>query len=282
MDEPFIGSEAVRTGRVSAYQLRTMFEAIYPDVYVSRFTNPSLRTRVEGAMLWSRGRAVVAGLAAAALHNSPSVDDDAPVELIWQNTHPPAGLTVRNERLEDDEIARAVGLSVTSRARTAFDLGRFLEREQAVAQLDALMWASPFAIEDVLLLAKRHRGARGLKGLRRVLPLVDGGAASPPESRLRLLFIDDGLPRPTTQIPICGDNGRLIRMADVGWEDYMVVAEYDGDQHRTNRRQYVKDIRVLATVAEMNWIVIRVVKEDRDEDILRRVRSALISRGWKP
>jgi hypothetical protein len=282
MDEPFIGSDAVRTGRLSAYQLRTTFTAIYPDVYVSRFTDPTLRTRVAGAVLWSRGRAVVAGLAAAALHNSSWVDDDAPVELIWQNTRPPAGLTVRNERLEDDEIARAVGHAVTSRARTAFDLARFLERDQAVARLDALKWASPFEIEDVLLLAKRYRGARGLKALRRVLPLVDGGAASPPETRLRLLFIDDGLPRPTTQIPICGDNGRLIRMADMGWEDYMVVVEYDGDQHRTDRRQYVKDIRVLSTVAEMGWIVIRVVKEDSDADILRRARSALVRRGWRP
>lgn len=41
------------------------------------------------------------------------------------------------------------------------------------------MRAAPFASEEVLLLAKRYGGARGVKRLRNALPLVDGGAASP-------------------------------------------------------------------------------------------------------
>lgn len=138
------------------------------------------------------------------------------------------------------------------------------------------------SIEDVLLLAKRYRGARGLRALREVLPLVDGGAASPQETRLRLLFIDSGLPRPTTQIPVVEGRGRLVRMLDMGWEEFMVAAEYDGDQHRTSRPQYVKDVRVLPKLERMGWIVIRVLKEDRDDEVIDRARTALISRGWRP
>ena len=139
-----------------------------------------------------------------------------------------------------------------------------------------------FSIEDVLLLAKRHQGARGLRQLRAALPLVDGGAASPPETRLRLLFIDAGLPKPTTQIPVVDLRGRLVRMLDMCWEDFRVAAEYDGDQHRTNRPQYVKDVRVLPKLQRMGWDVIRVLKEDRDDDTIERARTALLSRGWKP
>jgi hypothetical protein len=157
-----------------------------------------------------------------------------------------------------------------------------LEREEAVARLDALMRAQIFSSEDVLMLAKRYRGARGLKALREVLPLVDGGAASPQETSLRLLFIDAGLPRPTTQIPVVDGRGRLVRMLDMGWEDFMVGAEYDGDQHRTSRRQYVKDVRVYPKLRRMGWIVVRVLKEDRDDDVVEQARSALISRGWRP
>jgi hypothetical protein len=97
--------------------------------------------------------------------------------------------------------------------------------------------ATPFSAEDVLLIAKRHHGARGTRQLRELLPLVDGGAASPKETWLRLLLIDAGFPKPTTQIPAVEDHGRLVRMLDLGWEDFMVAAEYDGDQHRTNRDQ---------------------------------------------
>ena len=35
----------------------------------------------------------------------------------------------------------------------------------------------------------------------------------------------------------------LLAMLDMGWQQFKVAAEYDGDQHRTDRRQYVKDIR---------------------------------------
>ena len=62
----------------------------------------------------------------------------------------------------------------------------------------------------------------------------------------------------------------------------MVAVEYDGDQHRTNRRQYVKDVRVLPKLQRMGWDVIRVLKEDRDDDTIERARTALLSRGWKP
>jgi hypothetical protein len=262
--------------------LRTEYSPIYPNVYQSAFSEPSLRTRTQGAWLWSGQRATVAGLAAAALLGSQWIDDDAPVELIWRNSHPPDGLIVRNERLHDDELTWRARLPVTTPERTAFDLGRHLLRDEAIAKLDALMYATSFAVEDVLLLAKRYPGARGLRSLRRALPLVDGGAASPQETRLRLLFIDAGFPRPTTQIPVVENNGRLLRMLDMGWEHFMVAAEYDGDLHRTNRRKYVMDLRVLPKIERMGWQVIRVIKEDRDDDIIRRARTALISRGWRP
>ncbi|MGV0803276.1 hypothetical protein ABQF26_40235, partial [Mycolicibacterium elephantis] len=88
----------------------------------------------------------------------------------------------------------------------------------AVERLDALTRAKPWSIEDVLLLAKRYRGARGLKRLSQALPLVDGGAASLQETRLRLLYLDAGLPRPATQIPVFDEYGQLVRILDMGWE----------------------------------------------------------------
>jgi very-short-patch-repair endonuclease len=61
----------------------------------------------------------------------------------------------------------------------------------------------------------------------------------------------------------------------MGWEDWMVAVEYDGDQHRTDRRQYVKDIRRSEMLKRMGWTVVRVVAEDHPADIIRRVRAAI-------
>jgi hypothetical protein len=278
----FSGSEAIATAKLTEYELRRWYRPIFRDVYIPKRAEPSLRDRTVGAWLWSRRRAVIAGVAASALHGAAWVDAEVPIELIFQNSRRHRGLVVRNETLAGDEITRVAGIPVTTRARTAFDLGRHLQRGEAVARTDALMRSRVFSVEEVLLLAKRYNGARGLCQLREVLPLVDGGAASPQESRLRLLFIDAGLPRPTAQFPIVEGRGKLVRVVDMAWEEFMVAAEYDGDQHRTSRAQYVKDMRVLAKLAAMGWIVIRAIKEDRDDEVVERAWTALVSRGWRP
>jgi hypothetical protein len=276
----FIGSEAVRQGKLTPYQLRSRFRSIYPDVYLADYAVVSVRTRCEAAWLWSRRRGVLAGLGAAALHGSRWIDDDEPIELIWRNQHPPAGVVTRNQQLADDEITHVARLPVTTPARTAYDLARRLPRDQAVARLDALMHATPFSTEDVALLAKRYPAARGLRSLRMALPLVDGQSASPKETWLRLLLIDAKLPVPTTQIPV-HENGRLVGVLDMGWQKYKVAVEYDGDHHRTDRRQYAKDQRRLRKLEAMGWIVIRIIAEDTPDDVIRRVRAALAARGYR-
>jgi hypothetical protein len=275
-----VGSEAVASGALTEHQLRRWHRPLFRDVYVPKWDTPSLDDRILAAWLWSRRRAVVAGVAASALHGAQWVDAETPIELVAPSARPQHGLVVRNETVDGDEIARVKQLPVTSVARTAFDLGRHLPRRAALARLDALMHAAPFSREDVNVLAKRYRGARGLRRLRDVLPLVDGGAASPKETWLRLLFIDAGLPTPVTQIPVY-DGRQFVAMLDMGWEDYKVAAEYDGDQHRTDRRQFVKDINRLAKAQDLGWHVIRVVNEHRPDEVISRVHQALTRRGYR-
>lgn len=280
MSDIFVGSEAVAQGKLSPYQLRSGFRAIYPNVYLAQYAAPSLRTRSAAAWLWSGRRGVLAGLTAAALHGSDWIDDDEPVELVWRNPHPPAGVLTHSRRIEADEVTRVAGLPATTPARTAYDLARQLPRGRAVMRLDALLRATPFSVDEVLALAKRYPGARGVRRLRTVLPLVDGGAASPKETWLRLLLIDAGLPVPTTQIPI-NKGWHQVGVLDLGWEKYRVAAEYDGDHHRSDRRQYVRDQQRLRTLEGLGWIVIRVIAEDKPQDVVQRVRGALTRRGYR-
>jgi very-short-patch-repair endonuclease len=67
----------------------------------------------------------------------------------------------------------------------------------------------------------------------------------------------------------------------MGWEEFKVAVEYDGDHHRKDRRQYVKDIRRIRMLEEMGWIIIRVIAEERPAQWLARVESALLSRGCR-
>jgi len=278
MAEILLGGEAVASGVVTRHQLRRWYTPLFRGVYIQKGVEPSLRDRAIGAWLASRRKAVIAGVAASALHGAPWVDPWAPIELVGVKSEGQDGLIARSERIAADEITRISGLPVTSRVRTAFDLGRHLDRPEALARLDALMWNQRFQIGDVLTLSEKYPRARGIRQLRELLTLVDGGSSSPRESRIRLLLIDAGFPQPETQIAVLR-GVTPVAWLDMGWRDFQVAVEYDGDHHRKNRRQYVKDIARLRMLEALGWIVVRVIAEDKPRDIIDRVEAALAQRG---
>ena len=75
------------------------------------------------------------------------------------------------------------------------------------------------------------------------------------------------------------DGGVPVAFLDMGWREIKLAVEYDGDQHRTDRRQYVRDVRRLPMLASLDWEVIRVIAEDRPAEVLFRVREAFQRRG---
>ncbi|HEU0189670.1 MAG TPA: hypothetical protein VFR17_00100 [Mycobacterium sp.] len=276
----FLGSEALAAGAVTRHGLARWHRRVHPNVYLDRFASVTLYDRMVGAWLWSGRDGIISGVAASALHGAGWVDTTIPIELIATRSRGTRGITVRNERSAPDERTSISELPVTTRARTAFDLARHLPRDRALARLDALMRAAPCTVDDVLALAERYPGARGLKQLRRLIPLVDGGAESPKETWLRLLLIDAGFPIPTTQIPVYL-NRRLFAVLDNGWEEFKVSAEYDGEVHRLLRHSYVKDHYRERMLPKLGWLNVRVIKEDSVDGVIDRVCDALRSRGWQ-
>jgi very-short-patch-repair endonuclease len=278
MAEPFIGSEAVASGALTKAQLATRYCRLFPDVYVDRDVDVTAELRARAGWLWTGRRGVVAGFAAAALHGSKWVDDGQVVELIHDNLRNPAGIQTHRERIDEDEIEVTAGIPVTSPVRTALDFGCWFPIMTAVAGIDALARATDLKAVDVELLVRRYAGRRGIARARQALELFDAGAQSPKESWLRVVLSQAGLPKPQTQIPVLDEFGSAIAYLDMGWEDVKVAVEYDGEQHRRDRRQYTWDVRRSEMLARLGWIVIRVVAGDRPGEVVRRVRAALASR----
>jgi hypothetical protein len=277
MGEVFLGREALGGG-LKRHDLRRWYKPIFRGVYIPKWSTPSLHDRVVGAWLTSNRTGVIAGVAASALHGADWVDDTEPIEILVDDRRRQPGLLVRTDRLADDEVTMHGELPVTTPARTAFDLGRYQKRSAAIARLDALMRAAPFSADDVSMSMHRYGPVRGVRQLRELLPLVDPGAESPKESWLRLLLIDNGFPIPETQIPV-GDGDEPFAFLDMGWRHIQLAVEYDGDHHRTDRPQYVKDMRRLPRIQRCGWEVIRVIAEDRESEILAAVYEAWLRRG---
>jgi hypothetical protein len=208
MGEAFIGSEAIASGTIMPYTLRSRFVALYPDVYMPLDSDLTAIDRARAAWLWS-------GRQASSRDNRP-------------NRRPPRGIHTWSDRVVDDEVEVINGIRVTTPARTALDLACRYPVDKAVAAVDALAHATQLKIADVELLADRYQGRRSIRRARTVLDLVDSGAESPQETWLRLLVIRNGFPRPQTQIPVYDEFGVLAAVLDLGWEDVKIAMDTEG------------------------------------------------------
>ncbi|ORA85306.1 hypothetical protein BST27_30630, partial [Mycobacterium intermedium] len=270
----FQGSEAVRRGTVTRKQLRRRYIAVFRDAYIAR--DAELTAAVKARAAWLSTGATLAGLSAAAVFGTKWLDDDAPAEIVRANRHSQRGIVTHTYQLATGETQWFRGVRVTTPARTAFDIGCGIPATKSIPILDALLNATGIKPADVAAVADEHPGARGVRQLRAALDLVDGGAESPQETKVRLLLVGAGLPRPETQIEFHNLHPRVIRV-DMGWREWKVAVEYDGIQHWDDPEQRAWDIERIALLEEAGWIVIRVSAAmlRRPHVIVDRVRVRL-------
>lgn len=267
--------ELRRRGELSRQDVRLRYRRLYRDVYLRNDVELTAALRARAA--WLSTGSTLAGLSAAAVLGTKWLDCNAAAEILRNDRHSQPGMVVKSYRVLDDEVCLVAGLPVTTPARTAFDIGRRHPGSRAVPILDALLAATGGTVVDVGAVADRWPGTRGVRRLRSALELVDPAAESPQESRLRLILIRGGLPRPECQIRF----PELRIRVDMGWRQWRVAAEYDGVQHWTDAAQRAWDIERIALLEAAGWVVVRVSAQmlTRPSVIVERVRDKLRTAG---
>jgi very-short-patch-repair endonuclease len=273
MRELIVGSEALAAGLLTRQDLRARYDKVHRNVYALKGPRLTARDRARAAWLWSERRGVLVGSSSAAMLGTKWLPDDEPAELALAGYHSPKGILIRGDQLADDELRSIRGITCTTPARTAYDLGRRIPKDEGIIRVDALLNATRCSVPAVEAVAARYPYARGMRQLRTTLDLVDGGAESPQETRLRLLLVRSIEPRPVTQIPVRDDVGRVRRRIDMGWPQWMVGVEYDGEQHFDNPDDYAADIVRLEFLANRRWTIVRVSARQ-----LRNGRPAIVAR----
>jgi len=115
-----------------------------------------------------------------------------------------------------------------------------------------------------------------------VLEYAEGAAESAMESRLRMLLVLNGLPRPEVQVTIRDSTGSIIGRPDLYYRDHSLGVEYDGETHRAslvedNRRQ---NRLLLADVILLRFTAADVLR--RPDSVVTQVRNALTQADPKP
>lgn len=277
-----VASEAIASGVLTRHELRSRYVKLHRNVYATRELELTAQDRAIAAWLWSGREAVLVGNSAAAMLGTKWMSAGEPAEVGRTRYPSPAGILVRSGIIADDEVHDLAGICCTTAARTAYDIGRRIPPDKGVIRVDALLNATRCDIADVASIATRYPGARGIRRLRTTLDLADGGAESPQETRLRLLLVRAGLPRLATQIPVANDRGRVVRRIDMGWREWMVGVEYDGEQHWKDPAAHEDDINRLEFLAARGWRIVRVSANHLrylPDQVVRRASEALIARG---
>ncbi len=111
-----------------------------------------------------------------------------------------AGVVIH--RSKELEKSFAEGLPVTSPVRTVADLGCSLPLVDAVVIIDAALHRRLVKVNQLTSWVADHKGHRGVRRLRRAIELAEPATESPMETRLRLLLVLAGLPKPMVQVPL--------------------------------------------------------------------------------
>jgi very-short-patch-repair endonuclease len=260
LDGPFRGSTAVAAGLLTRGVLRgPRFQRLFPDVYAPAHLENDFMLRSRAAGVLVAGRGAVARYSAAELLGASSGPPDASAEVLLTaplcQSYRCTDLRVHRDRSAPDEIIRVAGVAVTTPERTAFDLARWAPTlTERVAAVDALAHHRRVDVADVRVLRHRHLGARHGGEVAEVLRLTDRRAESPMESRARMALVLGGLPPPAVQHPVVV-RGRHYYL-DLAYPDLKVAVEYDGADHRTQRRAR-RDLEREAALVSAGWRILR-------------------------
>lgn len=237
-------------------------------------------------------------LTAAVIYEIPlptlSAEDDPVHVSVFHPARPPRCRGVVGHAVDGGRflVTERLGLPVADAASTWLLLGSVLAMKELVIATDHLLFAPrfrsdhsdrPFAQRPQLeaVLAGFH--GRGARALRSALAVASEAAASRPETDLRLLISEAGLPTPVVNAPIRVGT-RIIAIGDLVFPRWKVLVEYDGEQHRTSDAQFARDRQRSLDLHLAGWIVVTVRAEGLGRMRARtivEIRAALQAHGWR-
>lgn len=279
--EPFLLAKARDAGLSRDVLRGARFRRLHPGVYVCAGVAMTLQVRVAAALLALPDDAVASHVTAVQLLGV-NIGPDSPLHFSTRHPHQVrlAGIACHRltDRLSPVWLAGAPLMPPEQAwVRSAAQLG-FVDR---VVAGDWLLHLGRTQLTSLQKYATASHEP-GVQRARRALAHVRGRVESPRETRLRLMLVFARLPEPQPNLSV-GDSEDFIARPDLVYQAYRVLVEYDGDHHRTDRRQWRRDIVRREALEREGWRIIVVTAECmRDpHNVVRRVHRALVERGYR-
>lgn len=242
--KPFTLAAARANGLDSWHLHGSTWRKLGPATFVSARIGDTPRLQLDAASLRLPPGTAFSGLTAAWLHGL-QVEPCDPIEVIAPlavGIAARVGMRIRRCELSQRDVVSVQGLPATSIHRTLRDLCLHMPLVEAVVMLDMALHLRLTTTSALSQCVDRSAGSQGVRQLRKALEFVEPASESPMETRLRMLLVLGGLPRPDAQVTIRDALLRTVGRLDLYYRDQRLGLEYDGSQHRDtlaedNRRQ---------------------------------------------
>ena len=275
-EKPFTRRQALDRGVTRDALRGPAVHVIDRGIYLDARVELTLRHRLAGYLLVLPPGTVVDGVSALRL-TGVEVGTATPYRFCTTAVHHPRRTSIRVRRVAELPANRGLVLRpvpALAAARTELSLvdlvvaGDWLIRLKRATLAEVRAGLGSAAGRDS---RKAHRAAE----------LVRERVDSPPETRLRLLMVFAGLPDPECNVDL-GDEWFFLARVDLYLRDWNVVVEYEGDQHRTDVKQFHRDLGRYELLAAAGYLAVRVSKEAmlQPREVAARIYRALVSRGY--
>lgn len=135
--------------------------------------------------------------------------------------------------------------------------------------------AAPLVPLEALHAEVARASGRGVRKLRAALSLTRIGAESRMETEVRLELVALGLDDLDLQVELRRADGTFIGRFDLVDRARRRIIEYDGEQHRTDRAQYLKDLARVEAAREEGYRLLRLHREDLLRSRITETRARL-------
>lgn len=267
---------------------RAAMRRIDAPVYGMRSVVPAtaLVDRCAALLLRLGEHAFVCGPTAALLWGAPldlrwekRTTIDVAVEAPARAPHA-AGLAGRSLRLGPGDVLAGRRGRLTRPERTWCDLGTMLPLADLVAVGDFFLHARLVDALGLAAAVDHYPSRRGLRALRRALPLLDGRAESRPESLVRVALVLAGIAGVEANVEIRDRAGVFLARVDLCIAWARIVIEYHGDYHRVEKGRWRRDRARMGRLRAAGWHVIELTADDLPDlpAVVALVRAALRGR----
>jgi hypothetical protein len=281
--EPFTRADARAAGITVKELISSRYQKVFYNLYVSAHVVVTPQIRARAALRLASPDSYASHHTAAELWGLPVPHDD--------HTHitvPEHGERLRRQGVKShlgQAAARRTlrtGIPLSTPEQTFIDLAAIgVNLVDLVVLGDAMLKAELTTIPTLIGAIEAWQGY-GTRLAVRAARLMREGVDSPMETRVRLLIVLAGLPEPTVNVIVRGEDGSWRMRFDLCYLEQRLIVEYDGRRHADSPEQWERDIYRREDLDRMDYRLLIVTSHgiyNEPHRTLERVRDALRERG---